>query len=82
MQWLGLVKGIEIVGEAATRVTPELRQAHPEIPWPQVTGMRHWLVHAYDRVNYDVVWRTAAEDLPPLVEALEQILTAWPERPE
>ena len=73
-QWLGLVKCIEIVGEAAGRVTPERRQRHPEIPWSDITGMHHRLVHDYDRINYDVVWRTATESLPPLVEAVERIV--------
>ena len=71
-QWLGLVKCIEIVGEAASKVTPERRQRHPEIAWTKITGMRHRLVHDYDRIDHDVVWKTATESLPPLVEALER----------
>jgi uncharacterized protein with HEPN domain len=73
-QWLGLVKCIEIIGEAATKVTPERRQRHPEIAWTDIAGMRHRLVHDYDRIDYDLVWDTATKDLPPLVEALERIV--------
>jgi uncharacterized protein with HEPN domain len=71
---LALVKLIEIIGEAAARVTRELQEAHPEIPWRQVTGMRHVLVHDYDRIDFDKVWSTVSTDLPALAAALEAVL--------
>ena len=80
-QWFELVKCIEVIGEAATKVTAELRQRHPEIAWTQIVGMRHRLVHDYDEINYDIVWDVATRDLPPLVTALERALAAWPEQP-
>ena len=55
---LSLVKAIEIVGEAATQVNEETRANLPEIPWDDVIGMRHRLVHAYFDVNLDIVWQT------------------------
>ncbi|HLQ25725.1 MAG TPA: DUF86 domain-containing protein [Acidiferrobacterales bacterium] len=73
---LSLVKAIEIVGEAATKVTPETQNKYPDIPWADVVGMRHRLIHAYFDINLDIVWQTVIHDLPPLVKKLEQILAA------
>jgi uncharacterized protein with HEPN domain len=71
---LGLVKEVEIIGEAAAGVTDEVRAMLPQIPWLDIIGMRHRLVHAYFDINLNVLWRTVQEDLPPLVAALEDIL--------
>lgn len=73
---LGLVKSIEIVGEAGSKVTEDSRQAIPGIPWPQVIAMRNRLVHAYFDVNLDRVWDTIVDDLPPLILTLEAALVA------
>ena len=71
---LALTRLIEIVGEAAHRVSEPTQQAHPEIPWPRVIGMRNRLVHGYDAVDYDLLWDTVVIDLPPLIAALERIV--------
>jgi uncharacterized protein with HEPN domain len=71
---LALVRLIEIVGEAATRVGPEGQVQHSSIPWRQVIGMRNRLVHGYDKVDLDVLWDTVEEELPPLIEELERIV--------
>jgi len=70
---LALVKTIEIIGEAAIKVTPETRDLLPEIPWPAVVAMRHRLIHAYYEIDLDRVWDTVTEDLPPLVRALSEV---------
>lgn len=72
--WLGLVKCIENIGEAASRLTPERRNRYPEVSWADVINMRHRLVHRYDGINYDVVWKTATEGLPTLLPVLERML--------
>ena len=69
-----LERFVETVGEAAIHVTAERRQALPEIPWVQVTGMRNRLVHAYMNVNLDILWRTVEADFPPLIEELAREL--------
>ena len=71
---LSLVKEIEIIGEAASKVSQETRDTLPDIPWPDLTGMRHRLIHAYFDINVEVVWQTIVHDLPPLLSALEKIL--------
>ena len=75
---LGLVRLLEIIGEAATRVGEATRERTPEIPWAQVIGMRNRLIHGYDVVDLDVLWQTVTEDLPPLVQELEKVLSAEP----
>lgn len=64
---------IQTIGEAARRVSAEGRTAHPEIPWREVIGMRHKIVHDYMYVDPDVVWSVVTEDLPSLVEKLESL---------
>lgn len=73
---LALVKAIEIIGEAACRVDLTARAEVPGIPWEDVVGMRHRLVHAYYDIDLDTVWRTTQDDLPPLIVALERVLPA------
>jgi uncharacterized protein with HEPN domain len=71
---LALVRLLEIVGEAANRVSKEEQVLHPEIPWPQIIGLRNRLIHGYDAVDNDILWQILVHDLPALVTALEAIL--------
>ncbi len=66
-----LVKCIEIIGEAASKVTPETRASLPDVPWPDIIAMRHRLIHTYYDVDLNVVWSTIEVDLPMLLVALE-----------
>ncbi len=72
---LAIIKDIEIIGEAASQVSEELRARYPEIPWPSIVGMRNRLIHAYFDIDLDLVWGTVAEDLPPLIVSLEKIIS-------
>ena len=69
---LSLVKEVEIVGEAAYKVSAATRGSLPSIPWADVIGMRHRL--AYFDINLDVLWQTLVEDLPELVSVIESAL--------
>ncbi len=71
---LSLIRLIEVVGEAAARVTDEEQAEYPSIPWHQVVGMRNRLIHGYDQVDLDILWDTIEEDLPQLITKLENIL--------
>ena len=71
---LSLIRLIEVVGEAAARVSLEGRAKHPLIPWLQVAGMRNRLIHGYDQVDLDILWVTIEDDLPRLILELETIL--------
>ena len=63
-----------VLGEALARLPPELREAHPEIPWRDAIGLRNYLAHGYFSVDPAIVWRTIREDLPGLVELLRSLL--------
>ena len=70
-----LVRAIEIVGEAASRVSEETRSAYPDLPWRNMTRMRNRIIHAYFDIDLDRVWDTVTDDLPPLASRLRAILT-------
>ncbi len=70
---LALVKDIEIIGEAAYQISQTVQEQLPGIPWDDIIGMRHRLVHAYFDINLDIVWRTVRDDLPPLIAELERV---------
>ena len=74
MLTLSLVKSIEIIGEAAYQISDEIKDRYPQIPWQDIMGMRNRLVHAYHDINLNILWKTVTEDLPPLVEQLEDII--------
>jgi uncharacterized protein with HEPN domain len=76
---LSLVKEVEIIGEAAYQVSQATRARASRIPWEDIIGMRHRLVHAYFDINLDILWKTVQEDLPSLIAALESL--ALPEEP-
>lgn len=75
---LALTRLVEIVGEAATRVTTEERARLPGIPWSQVVGFRNRLIHAYDAVDLDVLWSVIEDDLPVMIAVLAGALPASP----
>jgi uncharacterized protein with HEPN domain len=78
MLLLALVKDIEIVGEAASRVSAAATVEWPEIPWQDIVAMRHRLIHGYFDIDLDIVWNTVRDDLPPLAEQLEKALASTP----
>ncbi len=69
--FLALLKLVEIVCEAATRVTQAAQAAHPEIPWREIIGTRNRLIHGYDAVDYDILWEIVATDFPPLAQQIK-----------
>jgi uncharacterized protein with HEPN domain len=76
---LGLVRLVEIIGEAAARVSNDMQARHTSIPWEDVVGMRNKLIHGYDQVDLGVLWDTVIDDLPPLTRELETVLSVEPE---
>ena len=78
---LSLVKCIEIVGEAASRISQETQQEAPQTPWPDIISMRNRLIHAYFDIDLDRVWDTVEGDLPVLIAQLEDLLRAESHNP-
>ncbi len=70
----GVVRELEIIGEASRNLSEAFQLQHAEIPWADIIGMRHKIVHDYSNVNLRIVWDTVANDLPPLKQQLKQIL--------
>ncbi len=73
MVQLAILKAMEIVGEAASHVGTDAREAYSEIPWPEIVGMRNRLVHGYFNVNLKRVWETVQQDIPKLISQLERL---------
>ncbi len=69
-----VIRCIEIVGEAASRLSSDVREAHADIPWQDIVGMRNRLIHAYFDLDLDVIWNTASQELPNLIPRLEALL--------
>ena len=69
-----LVRNIEIIGEAAKNLSDEIRAENPEIPWRDVTRMRDKIVHHYFRLNLEVIWQTATEDVSALKVQIDKII--------
>jgi uncharacterized protein with HEPN domain len=74
-----VIRNIEIVGEAAGRVSTETTTRTPEVPWREIVGMRHRLIHGYLEVNLNTVWQVVARDLPALERTLRTLVE--PPRP-
>ena len=68
-----LLQAVQIVGEAAGKLSVEARNELPDVPWPRITGIRNRLVHAYMNVDEDILWTTAVDHLPALVLRLRQV---------
>jgi uncharacterized protein with HEPN domain len=75
---LSLVRLLEIVGEAASRVPADDRATYSSIPWIQIVSLRNRLIHGYDNVDFDILWQIVTQDLPPLIAELEKILSGTP----
>ena len=75
---LAVERRIEIIGEAARRVSQAFRGQHPEIPWRKIVAQRNVLAHEYGEVQDEIVWRVAAANIPELVRLLEPLVPPLP----
>jgi uncharacterized protein with HEPN domain len=69
-----VVRQLEIIGEATKRLSETFRTNHPEIPWRKMAGIRDVLIHAYDHVDFELVWETAVKDIPDLIAMIEPLV--------
>jgi len=65
-----VVRQFEIIGEATKRISQDFRDKNPDIPWSHMAGMRDVLIHDYIDINFEIVWKTASEDIPIVKEAI------------
>ena len=66
-----VIRRLEIIGEAARRISEETRKAYPNLPWREMIGMRNFLIHDYDDVDIHIVWKTVKKDLPDLLDKMK-----------
>jgi uncharacterized protein with HEPN domain len=71
---LALVRLLEIIGEAATRVPKEEQARYADISWSEIVSLRNRLIHGYDTVDFDILWQIVSQDLPKLIESLTKVL--------
>jgi len=70
----GVIRQLEILGEASNQISDSTKQAHPQVPWGQIIGLRNRLIHAYFSINLWMIWEITEIDLPPLKTAVTQII--------
>ena len=75
---LAMTRLLEVIGEAAARVSPATREQCPNLPWQSIAGMRNRLIHGYDQVDFNVLWDVVQYDLPGLIDEMEKILAEFP----
>ncbi len=73
----GIIRELEILGEAAGKVSQNTKNRFSNIPWKQIIGMRNRLIHAYFDIDHDVIWKTVQDSLPPLAHSLKKIISDY-----
>lgn len=76
-----IIRELEILGEAAGKISQETQSRSPELPWRQIIGMRNRLIHAYFDVDYDIIWETIHQSLPILRSQIEKVIDDTPKYP-
>lgn len=69
-----VIWNLVIIGEAVQHIPETVVQAYPELPWPQMRGIRNRIVHAYDQIDYEIIWHVAQNELRPLLPVLQRIM--------
>ena len=70
----GVIRQLEIIGEASRHLSDELRAQHPDSPWQQIIGLRNRLIHAYFDINLGIIWDIVQADIPPLKGRVRALL--------
>ena len=74
--YMAVVRGLEVIGEAAKQISPTLRKRYPRVPWKRMAGMRDKLIHAYFGTDAKIVWETATDLVPYLKPLIQQVIEA------
>lgn len=69
-----VIRNLQIIGEAARHIPLDVQTRYPAVPWSLMMGTRHVIVHGYDVVRLDIIWRTVQDDLPSLIPDLQFVL--------
>jgi len=68
-----VIRQLEVMGEAVKRLSEEVKALHPKIPWRKMANLRNLLIHEYDRVNIDEVWRVVRQELPKVLVQVKRL---------
>jgi uncharacterized protein with HEPN domain len=69
-----LERFVEVIGEAAARLSPETRESSPQVPWKEIIALRNRLIHGYFAVDRDILWTIIEDDIPKLIDLLEEMI--------
>ena len=75
MLLFAVVHAVELIGEAASKVSDDTQAQASEIPWGDITGMRNRLIHGYFDVDFDILWKTVRDEIPPLLDELRALVS-------
>ena len=75
---LAMIRAVEVIGEAATRLSPGFRNKYQTFPWTQIIGARNRLIHGYDQISTSILWEILSRDVPELLVHLEKMLKSFP----
>ena len=76
----GVMRNLEIIGEAVSKLSPELKLKYDDVPWHEISGMRNRLIHGYVDVNLEIVWDTVAKVLPEFLARIQEIQETFKRR--
>jgi uncharacterized protein with HEPN domain len=77
MRQAAILQKLIVIGEAASRLTDEFRKKYDTIPWLDIIGFRNFAIHEYFSVNWEIIWTTAIQDVPPLSRQVAEILPLY-----
>ncbi len=69
-----IIRSVEVIGEAASKISKGFKDDHPEVPWNKIIGMRNHLIHVYFDIDYKTVWQTIQKDIPDLILVIKGLL--------
>lgn len=68
------VRALEVVGEASNRISEEVKEKYPFLPWIEMRGLRNRIIHNYDDIDYEIVWKVLKNEIPKLIQQIELII--------
>lgn len=72
-----VTRSIEIIGEAASKISTEFRKEHRDVPWAKIIGMRNRLIHAYFDIDHEILWQTVKVNIPEIIERIQKLLVMF-----
>lgn len=68
------IRALEVVGEASNRISDEVKEKYPHLPWIEMRGLRNRIIHNYDDIDYEIIWKVLKNEIPKLIPQIESII--------